>query len=391
MGSFNLRIAYVKNGDAVDQVKRLVSLTDKPPTNGPDAFIADFLRHYSATSLLIMSRGNVNGVFNKGHIQARVFSKSGGTISKRFLLAWASAKILFHMIRFRPNRILCGSTGGVLWASYLASKLFSVPLVHSRHNQVSVDGANWIRRLRAKVDYWVIRRANAVICHGPFLRDQIIEIGVPTQKVFEFDVHFDLSLYEKNHQVGTTEALSKSDKVLLYVGRIESNKGVIDLLNACRSYLQQYPSLKLVYVGRGAALERLRIEVEKTSLQDKVILLGHMEHDQLLGIIQASMALISPTRRQFPEGRCMAAMEGLVMGVPVVAPDFGPFPYLVSHEQNGLLFHTDSINDLKNNIGRLLSDKKLYEKLKRGAQESGRQMAESPQSFGNAVEQAFEC
>jgi len=384
-----LRIAYVKNGDAVDQVNRLIPLVNEGPTNGPDAFIADFLRHYSKMPLLVMSRGNVNGVFKKGSVQARVFSKSGGAIKKRFLLAWASTKILFHMIRFRPDRILCGSTGGVLWASYLTSKLFSVPLVHSRHNQVSVDAAKWTQRLRAKVDHWVIRRANAVICHGPFLRDQIIEIGVPAQKVFEFDVYFDPSLYEKDHGADTIEALSKSDKVLLYVGRIESNKGVIDLLNACRNYLQQYPSLKLVYVGRGAALERLRSEVEKASLQDKVILLGHMKHDQLLGIIQASMALISPTRRQFPEGRCMAAMEGLVMGIPVVAPDFGPFPYLVSHEENGLLFSTDSVEDLKRNIGRLLSDEKLYEQLKRGAQESGRRIAQPPQSFGEAVEQAF--
>jgi len=391
MGCVKLRIVYVKNGDAVDQVKRLVPLVGERPSSGPDAFIADFLRRYLDASLLVMSRGNVNRVCRKDGVQARVFSKNGGAIRKRFLIAWASAKILFHIIRFRPDRILCGSSGSVLWVSYLAAKVLSVPFVHSRHNQLLIEGAKWLHRLRASVDYWVIRRANGVICHGPFLRDQVIAIGVSVQKVFEFDVRFDPSRYKKDDSTIEIEELSKSGKVLLYVGRIENNKGVIDLFNACRNILPQHRSLKLVYVGRGAAQGLLRSEIEKASLQDKVIFLGHLEHGKLLGIIQTSTALICPTKGQFGEGRSMAAMEGLMMGIPIIAPNFGPFPYLISHEQNGLLFKTDSIEDLSSNIGRLLSDEKLYEKLTCGAQQSGRRIAEPPRSFGEAVEQAFGC
>ena len=57
--------------------------------------------------------------------------------------------------------------------------------------------------------------------------------------------------------------------------------------------------------------------------------------------------VVTPTQSQFPEGRCMATMEGLVMGVPVIAPNFGPFPFLVKHGENGLLFEPDSSHDIQ--------------------------------------------
>ena len=87
----------------------------------------------------------------------------------------------------------------------------------------------------------------------------------------------------------------------------------------------------------------------------------------------------------------MAAMEGLVMGVPVIAPRFGPFPYLITHEQNGLLFEPDSVSDLRSCIGRVLQDNTLYDQLKRGAKESGARILNPPRTFSQAVEQAFKA
>ena len=75
-----------------------------------------------------------------------------------------------------------------------------------------------------------------------------------------------------------------------------------------------------------------------------------MPHENLADLICESTVVVTPTQSQFPEGRCMATMEGLVMGIPVIAPDFGPFPYLVKHNVNGLLYKPDSVNDLQNKL-----------------------------------------
>ena len=86
----------------------------------------------------------------------------------------------------------------------------------------------------------------------------------------------------------------------------------------------------------------------------------------------------------------MTTMEGLVMGKPVVAPDFGPFPFLVQHGTNGLLFESDSVEDLRRKIFQLLDDEALYRRLEAGAAESSRLLQLARVNFGGAVRSAFE-
>ena len=93
-------------------------------------------------------------------------------------------------------------------------------------------------------------------------------------------------------------------------------------------------------------------EIASRSLNNRVIILGYINHDKLVTLLRKCRVLVTPTHKSFPEGRCMSAMEGLVMEVPVIAPDFGPFPYLVNHGVNGLLYKADHVDDLK---GKLVS------------------------------------
>ena len=86
----------------------------------------------------------------------------------------------------------------------------------------------------------------------------------------------------------------------------------------------------------------------------------------------------------------MATMEALVMGVPVIAPDWGPFPYLIRNEQNGLLFMGDSVEELKGAILRVLDDGELYEQLRQGADASCYELRNPAIGFLQAVNAAFE-
>ncbi|MCK4783737.1 MAG: glycosyltransferase, partial [Desulfobacteraceae bacterium] len=74
---------------------------------------------------------------------------------------------------------------------------------------------------------------------------------------------------------------------------------------------------------------------------------------------------------------------------PVVAPDSGPFPYLVTHGLNGLLFETNSIEALKKAILSMLDDDRLYFRLCKGAQETSKNLLNPCLTFSQAVERAF--
>ena len=85
----------------------------------------------------------------------------------------------------------------------------------------------------------------------------------------------------------------------------------------------------------------------------------------------------------------MSVMEGLVMGLPVIAPEFGPFPYLVKDKINGLLYEPDSVEQLSLAINLLLDDYELYKKLSAGARSSGEQLKTAPTGFAEAIAAAM--
>jgi glycosyltransferase involved in cell wall biosynthesis len=85
----------------------------------------------------------------------------------------------------------------------------------------------------------------------------------------------------------------------------------------------------------------------------------------------------------------MVVMESLALGIPVVAPNFGPFPFLVEHQKNGLLFEPDSVEDLAAKLDELLDDEALYADLRAGAKKSGDALLIPPLTFAQAVACAF--
>ena len=387
-----IRYAYIKNGNVIGQLLTINESPNQVPNGGPNAFLAEFLVNVGNQPLLLISNHLRNSHQRINNIEARVFrAKSSfhpyGTALVRMP---AFFKILFRLIKFKPDRILCGCLGFPLWACYLYARLFSLPLVHSLHNRIVYHDSSWSKRLLAELDKFMLRRIQRVVCHGPFLRQQLLDIGVENNKIAEFDCGF-RDMWSEPEQPAAIADLSGGGewKVITYLGRMDYSKGVSDLLESCAARLVTDSAIRLVYIGDGADLAHLKTLAAQKLLQDKVIFLGLLAHDKLAAVIRQSHVLVTPTRSTFPEGRCMATMEGLAMKIPVIAPNFGPFPYLVQHGVNGLLFTPDSIDDLSAKINTALDDLDLYNRLKQGAHETSQRLLDPPLTFYKAVHWAF--
>lgn len=385
-----IKYAYVKNGDVSAQLSRIAQSGDKLITSGPDAFLADFLEKTQPNPVLLIGQGLKNSYIQQGSVTARVFNIQNGLILKIFGRTFAFFSLIIYLLRFKPDRILCGRTGSMLWACYLVSRLYSVPLVHSRHNQVIFPNHPWFKRLSSIIDNWCINRSKNVVCHGPYLKDQLKAIGVPASNIIEFDVGFDDMLAENNPPPNTSAFNHlQNAKIILFIGRVQTNKGILDLLEACIPIIKNDSTIKLVYIGTGSDIKLLKQHIETNNQQSNVILQGEMSHADITHMLSLSHIMVAPTRPDFPEGRCMTVMESLVMGVPVIAPNFGPFPYLVTHNKNGLLYQPGSVDDLKKNLEKIIKDDDLHNQLKSGAYISGNRLKKPILAFGEAVIKAF--
>ena len=382
-----MRVAYVKSGDVVASLDRLSSIDAvSADDGGPDAFLGDLLRAMPDDRFLLLG---IATIVSSNRAAKFPRTRAVTLAARRRFGAFRNAlRVFTEILGFKPDWIICGKCGVTLWSSYLASRILRVPLVHSRHNWLVEKTP--IGRIATTIDNWIVRRTDAVVCHGPYLRDRLAGIGVPHNRTFEFDSG-NATLVKQTESAGYDIPVINTGgrQMVLYVGRMVRQKGIFDLLEACARLFPDLPGLCLTYVGTGNDLEALREETVRRGLAERVDFLGRVSHMQLGRVMKQSQLVATPTQSRFPEGRCMVVMEALALGIPVVAPGFGPFPYLVRDGVNGLLYRPDSIDELEETIRNALVDEALYRTLANGAKQSGRELLQPKVSYSQALGMAL--
>lgn len=381
-----MRYAYIKYGDVVEELKKIGPAPDTIPVGGPATYIANFLYLIGRNPALLISwdlSGDRKRRAQVGAIKAYTYRRP-----RALLKLAAAADIFVRLIAFQPDVVLCVHDGPGLWAAFLACRLLRAPLLHSRQRAVWVEGDSWHKRVMAMIDGLAIRRAARVICHGPFARHQLIEMGVSESKIIEFSAHFDdLIAALRDTEAVKSEPQVSGGRKILFLGRVEESKGVLELFEACIPILSCRRDVDLIYVGNGGALPVLQQRAVKAGLPSRVAFAGMIPHDEVGKQLKTATVLVAPTRRGL-EGWPKAVREGLAMGVPVIAPAAGPFPFIVEDGVNGLLYAADSVFDLQKKIERILDEPDLRQVLSRGAIDRSRRAALSARSFADALRMA---
>ena len=123
--------------------------------------------------------------------------------------------------------------------------------------------------------------------------------------------------------------------VLLNVGRVSSQKGLIYAVRALPEIVARFPQAHLVSVGSvvdRTCVAGLRAEAQGLGIADHLHLLGPRRDVPLL--LRACDIFVFPS---LFEGMGIALIEAMAMGCACIASDVGPLPELVRHEHDGLL------------------------------------------------------
>jgi len=383
-----MRLAYVKNGDAVTQVRRVLA---SGASGGPDANVGGFLSSHDKDEIIVLCRSRPADRLHVGRVEAE--SLPGlAALGSLFGRASAALKVVRRLLTWKPDRILCGCGREVLWLCVAMARLRRIPIVIARHTGMPVQSG--LQRLAYALESACLRLADGVVCHGAFLADSVRAAGVLPDRVVEFDV--DLRDFAAGAALcGVPDMFSdfayKRRLLVMYVGRMQADKGILDLLEAVRCGGDRVArDVGLVYVGDGDDLDTLRDNIAQSGMGDRVIVMGRVPHAMLAAAMKCAAVIVTPTRPPLQEGRCMVVAEAFVLGLPVIAPAYAAFPYSVVDGVNGLLYEPGSIEDLKLCIQRVVADHGLIERLRCGAVQSGRLLLEKRQhDFASAVEAAF--
>jgi glycogen synthase len=188
----------------------------------------------------------------------------------------------------------------------------------------------------------------------------------------------------------STSGLRRNDVFrIAFVGRAESNKGVLDIPQMARALRNRTP-IKVVFeiCGDGPALRELKSVVRDQRMQDEVIVHGRLERSALLDVYGRCNAVIVPTRSNFTEGMPQVCAESVLSGIPVITSEVAnAFDVIGPATVHAV---TDDIESYVSAITSLIKDKSLYDRLQSECPKQSLQFLDRSQSYPAALDRLLE-
>ena len=296
-------------------------------------------------------------------IDSTQISNPSPNLAHRGVIAMRRFSIFLNkLIVCRPSAIVLFTSEGasLLEKGVMAwtSRLFHIPVfIFPRGGQILIKVANsnfqrfWISTL--------MRGASHCLCQGPaWQRFAVRELGLPIERapIISNWTATSRLLAIADRRTSTNE--SNAPK-LLFLGWLEREKGIFELLEACQALSALYP-FELIIAGRGHAEADARAWVEKKYHFGIVNFRGWVHGEALEELFSTSDILILPS---WAEGLPNAMIEAMAAKLAVVVSSVGNVPDLITDGREALLVPPKEVKPLKLAIERLLVDKIFREEL----------------------------
>jgi glycosyltransferase involved in cell wall biosynthesis len=152
----------------------------------------------------------------------------------------------------------------------------------------------------------------------------------------------------------TTETSGdRANHELVFIGRLEPEKGVEYLLDAMLLVLREQPRARLTIVGGGSQAESLQGRCQRLDLTSAVTFVSHVPRAELGRYYSRATACVIPS--VWSENSPLVAYECLFAGLPMIASHIGGIPELVLDGRTGFTFLPRNAEDLARKILLLFS------------------------------------
>jgi glycosyltransferase involved in cell wall biosynthesis len=211
------------------------------------------------------------------------------------------------------------------------------------------------------VNRLVVAHSRAVTVVSSILKDRLVQIGASEEKIHIIPMGTDL------HGHFTPATSPANEGRLLYVGRLNHQKGVHNLLDALPLIVKQFSEVQLRIAGEGTARHTLEKKVIKLGLEKHVRFLGAVSHDCIPTLYRAADILIFPSLNA--EGFGLVLVEALGCECAVIATDLPAVRHLIKDGETGLIVSQNNKVEIAQRVMHLMSNPAKRKKLGRSGRE----------------------
>jgi colanic acid/amylovoran biosynthesis glycosyltransferase len=205
----------------------------------------------------------------------------------------------------------------------------------------------------------LFRIARCLVCVSLEMREQLILLGAPAEKVVTVPSGIDCDFFEGGQP-------HKAAPVFVTVSRFVEKKGNRYTLEAFARFLRNYPDARLHMIGDGPLLGACRRQAENLGISHAALFLG-AQNSQFIreklrkarGFIQHSVVAHDGDR----EGTPVAILEAGATGIPVISTLHGGIPDVIENGVTGLLGKERDIEELRRHLELLYKTPSLAENL----------------------------
>ena len=180
----------------------------------------------------------------------------------------------------------------------------------------------------------LLPRATRMAAVSRALADELVALGVPRAQVAVVPNGVDASLFHPRDRAEARAQLGlpATGRIVVYVGRLVRDKGMLELIDAIASLVPSHPDLTLVLVGDGV----LRGECEERArpLGEHVRFAGARPLDEIPRYLGACDLFVLPS---WNEGTPNVLIEALACGRRAVATRVGGIPDVMTSAALGEL------------------------------------------------------
>ncbi|MHA1439791.1 MAG: glycosyltransferase family 4 protein [Promethearchaeota archaeon] len=298
-------------------------------------------------------------------------------------------KALFKIPKIikKHNIQLIHIEGRLFPISYLSALLnliiFKRPIFLSVQGRLQVGVTGIIEDLFDKIiTNKIYQRLNKIICVSESLKQRLINFKIKENNIKVIPNGVDVNKFSRLKRSAFLDKylVGKEDyKRIIFVGRLDVQKGVKYLIKAIPKVLKEYRKVHFFILGNGNLERYLKDLANELKIGSNITFIDFIPLGKMPNFYSAADIFCLPSLH---EGFPLSIAEALSMGLIIVASDTEGIPEAIVESKNGFLVEPKNVNQLSEKLLKALN---LNEIEIKKISENNRKLAVEKYSWENIV------
>lgn len=246
----------------------------------------------------------------------------------------------------------------ISWISALLNKyIFKRPMFVSVQGRLEVGISGRIENVFDKIitKHIYEKNLNKIICVSESLKERLIQLKIKEDKLKMIPNGVDITEFVRRPQTTLLDKYlsgKKAHKRVVFVGRLDIQKGVEYLIRAIPIVISKYEKVHFFILGNGILEIMLKKLAKELQIQEYVTFMNFIPLERMPDFYSSADIFCLPSLH---EGFPLSIAESLSIGLIIVASAIEGIPEAIIENKNGYLVKPGNISELSDKLVKALT------------------------------------